>query len=501
MTHPDAMAAERHPTPRPNLRQILLATCVLFAVIMVVQIGPDWIDDTVALLMLLTAVLANAAALGFWTGLFSALSAFGLYNFFFVEPHFTLLAAKPQDLATLLVFLAAAALAGLLAGRLREQRDAARGRAEALEILSESSGAFVVAQDAGEVVSIVLRQIARLAPAPVVLVDKESPDHPASLPEGVEISAEDLQAAHQALLHGRVEYAAADHSSRFTFHPFPQGEAARFAVGSVLATGFAQDSSYREQAVATILHQASDALERLELARRAEAERIARDRQTHKSALLASLSHDLRTPLATILGSITTLREFEASLSQDARADLLIAVEEEAQRLSGYVEKLLQMTRFTMSVSAHLHHVDPGDCVAAAISRVKRAFPQARIKGDLADLPLVFVEASLLEQAIFNLLENAIRYAPGEVVVFGEADDHHVLLNVEDHGSGLPATVKDWLGGPELTPGTAGVGLGLPICKGIARAVHGELIARQGRRGGACLTLVLPRCAREELAG
>lgn len=493
--------AKRRLMSAPRPPQILLAAGMLLMAVLLIRATPLRSTESVALLLLLMAVLVNAAAFGFWTGILSALGAFGLFNYLFVEPKFSLLAARPQDVLMLAAFLAAAALTGFLAGRLREQLDAARGRARVLEVLVESSGAFATAADPDAILAVALRQIARLASPPVVAIAREGLRPIAGLPAGTDPTAEDLQAAAQAFDRGRTEFASDGgwSGSRMTFHPLPAGRQARFVIGHAPVPQAARDATEREQAVLAILHQAAAALERTALAAQAEAERIARDRQTLKAALLSSLSHDLRTPLATILGAATTLRELEANLPAEAKTDLLAAVEEEARRLAMYVEKLLQMTRLMAGIAADLSPVDPGDCTMAAVTRARRAFPAARVETRLPDLPLVRAEAALLEQAIFNLIENALRYAPGPVTVSGASDGDDVSIHVEDRGPGLPRGVTDWLVTPELMPGTAGTGLGLPICKGIAQTLGGTLSAAP-TSGGAALVLTLPRYETAEQA-
>lgn len=495
MTQPPPLfTAKRRLMALPRLRQILPAAGILLVAFLLLRLEPVWISDSVALLLLLTAVLVSAAAFGFWTGILSAVSAFGLFNYLFVEPRLSLHAARPQDVVMLVAFLVAAGLTGFLAGRLREQLDAAEGRANVLEVLAESSGAFGEATTTPAILDIALHQIGRLAPLPVMVIARDGYAPVTSLPAGIVPAAEDLQAAGQAFSRGNTQYAANEgwNASKMSFHPLPPGREARVVIGHAPVPDHARDAEEREQAIAVVLQQASAALERSALAADAEAERIARDRQTLKAALLASLSHDLRTPLATILGAATTLRELEQNLPPEARADLLLAVEEEAQRLAGYVEKLLQMTRLMAGITLHLSPVDPGDCAMAAVGRARRAWPEAGITTALADLPLVRADAVLLEQLVFNLIENALRYAPGPMTVTGEVDGDRVLVTVADSGPGLPASVAGWLASDDLMPGTSGTGLGLPICKGIASALGGSLVARPPGGAPAALSLALP---------
>lgn len=547
--------------PRPQLRQILAAAVLMGGVTMLIVSARHWFDDSLALIVFLTAVLINAAAFGFWTGVLSALGTFGLFNFFFVEPHFTLHAARPRDLVMLAAFLVSAGLTGFLAGRLREQVDAARGRASVLEVLSAATGDLARATSRADIVSASARHLAALAPGTVLVFEVEggAPTLLSATPEDTQPSPADLQAAEQAFSRGRTEFATAQGwtGSRLTFHPVPQGKAARLVFGHRPVADEWRDYGYREQAILSVLRQTEAALDRLELARSAEAERRARDGQALRTALLASLSHDLRTPLATILGSVTTLRDLRDSLPGAAQEDLLNAVGEEAQRLALYVEKLLQMTKIATGVPAQLHWVDPAECLLAAAARARRTFAQADIRVAPADLPLLRAEAALLEQALFNLIENALRHGGDRVSLSAKATAQQVEITVEDDGPGLPARLVEWLASDDLVPGqetgeapgqaadrpsagfgqgaTAGLnatpgsarttgnagtgnvetgnvetgnagrrgaatlpelggstGLGLPIAKGIARALGGHLSAGHTASGAGQMTITLP---------
>ncbi|WP_283179104.1 DUF4118 domain-containing protein [Gemmobacter sp. 24YEA27] len=472
-------------------QQILAAVLVLVVVTAIVVPSRGWMSEIVALLLLLMAVLVNAAAFGFWPGLGSALVALAVFNFFFVEPHLSLMAAQPQDMVVLLAFLTAAGLTGFLAGRMREQVDSARDRAVVLEVLSSASGALGRAGSEAQILDTVIRHVTTLSDAPVALLSR-SPAGLVPAPGSLTPREADLQAAEQALIRGRVEMAIADGwtGSHLTFHPLPLGAAARHAIGHRLPEAVDRDTGYREQAIDNVLRQAGAALERLELGRKASEEREISDRQALRAALLSSLSHDLRTPLATILGSVTTLRDLRGSLPPEAQEDLLSATSEEATRLARYVENLLQMTRLLTGASVALHPVAPADCARAAASRAQRAFPAASITADLPDLPLVMAEAGLVEQVVFSLIENAKAYAPGPVLVTGATDGPDIRLEVHDQGPGLPGSVLAWLATPDLTRGEEKSGLGLPICKGIAQLLGGRLEARPGP--GARLALILP---------
>lgn len=480
--------------PRPPA--ILGAVALLAAVTFAASRLHDLLPENVSILLFLMIVLVCAAAFGFWVGIASALAAITAFNLLFVEPHFTLLVAKPQDAITLTLFLLAAGLTGFLAGRLREQVDAAKGRADALEVILQISAELASATSAQDVAHIAVGYLNRLTQGPALAL---APDTGglrliASAPRDYTPDALDLDAADIAFRRGRVEPAAALGwaGSRLSFYPLRIEGGGAPVLGHARLSPDRRDRIWREQAVEVVLAQSRQALERLVLAGRAEAERRRAAAEETRAALLASLSHDLRTPLATILGAVTTLRELSATLPPASQTDLLAAIEEESQRLARYVDKLLQLTRLQAGIAVQMAWVDAGDAVQAAVQRARRAWPAAQIQTELPALPMIRAEAGLLEQAIFNLIENAVKYASGPIRVTGAVQDGDLVLGVSDSGPGLPPGLAEWLDSDNMTGAPQGAGLGLPICKGIARALEGRLLAARNVPGGASMSIRLP---------
>ncbi len=283
---------------------------------------------------------------GFWTGIGSAALAFLAYNFFFVDPVMTLRVASFEDVLALGVFLLVAGLSGSLAGRLREQATAAQERARLLEHLCDLSAALGSAATEPEAREATRQGLQRLTGSDAIFLDRGLSTNPP-------LAVDDMQAAERALRRGKVEAAAASGWSEeddTISTPVIAGGDAPLVVG--VAPGAASDE--QEKAVRTAVEQAGAAIRRLRLADEADEARRKAERESIRAALLSSLSHDLKTPLATILGSVTTLRQFSATLPEAARTDLLRAIEEEARRLNIYVGNLLQMTRLQSGIDARL---------------------------------------------------------------------------------------------------------------------------------------------------
>lgn len=476
------------------------ATLVMVALAaLAVALGKPVLPESTWPLVFLIAVLLSAVAFGFWTGLLAAVLAFGGLNFLFTEPVFTLRIAHPQDLIALLVFLLVAALAGLLAGRLHDRAEAARARAESLAILGALSADLAGAEARAKILDCAVRHLAALTsgPAAVLGLTEGVPQVLAVAPPEFEPNMTDLQAAERVFRSKRAEAAAAPgwSGSQLDLTPVSLGEGV-LVLGHIPLVG--REAAGRGQAVMALLEQLRLALQRLEFAEKARAERLRAETEATRSALLSSLSHDLRTPLATILGAASSLKELDAQLGPDARADLLTAIEEEASRLNRHVTNLLQMTRLEMGMEMRPDWVDLSEIVAAAMTRAARAWPKAELYADCAvGLPMIHAEAGLLEQAIFNLTDNALHHGTPPVTLRCHAEGAWVVVTVEDCGAGLPPAVAHWITSPDVRPAAGQRGLGLAVVKGIARLNGGTLISRGG---SVALTFPAPHATKGALA-
>lgn len=263
----------------------------------------------------------------------------------------------------------------------------------------------------------------------------------------------------------------------WTFRPL-QGVQARSGVVGVDPAAVATEDG--ERFVAALLDQGAVALERAELAAvAADAEALRRTDQL-RAALLNSVSHDLRTPLSTVLGSATTLIDYGGALSPDVREDLLVSIREEAERLNRYVGNLLDMTRLEGGrLNMRTDWVDVRDVLMAAAERVARRLDKRRIERDFpSELSLARLDPNLLEQAVVNILENAIAYSPDDTVIELAAyeDRSNVVISIEDEGKGIPTAelarvFEKFHRMEEPSDRSKGAGLGLSISKGFVEAM------------------------------
>jgi two-component system sensor histidine kinase KdpD len=218
----------------------------------------------------------------------------------------------------------------------------------------------------------------------------------------------------------------------------------------------------------------------LDFAARAKAERLRAEAEAARSAVLTSFGHDLRTPLATILGAASSLKELDAQLPPAARADLLSAIEEEAARLNAHVSNLMQLSRLELVPPPRRDWVDVNDLVTAAATRARRAVKDADFQVDLSDLPMIRSDGGLIEQAVFNLIDNALAHGRGRVQIMTADTSASLSIRIADQGAGLPGVLAEWLARPELRPAMGQSGLGLAVAKGIARHLGGNLTWANG---------------------
>jgi two-component system sensor histidine kinase KdpD len=232
-------------------------------------------------------------------------------------------------------------------------------------------------------------------------------------------------------------------------------------------------------------------------------ERVANESERLCTALLASVSHDLRTPLTTIMGAAESLRAFGDTLPPQDRSDLLSTIEAEGHRLDRYIQNLVDVTRIgdgQLAMDVATSTVD--EMIASAVARLRRYVADVRLDVQIdPDVPQVRVHAALVEQAIFNVLHNASKFSPPghSIAVHASLDDHQaVVIDVVDAGPGIPRAERErvfdmFYSADRGDPTRAGTGLGLAISQSIVRAHGGEVSAHAGRDGvGTRMRLVLP---------
>ncbi|QBQ48408.1 sensor histidine kinase [Brevundimonas naejangsanensis] len=436
----------------------------------------------------LSAVLAAGVLYGLKPALAAATVAFLTYNFLFLQPKYSFAIGSPTDVLTLIVFWAVALTTGFLAGRVREQAKTAQRRASAVSALLAASQRLTGVGDRTTAARILVEQTAAAAGAGAVVLLPVNDELTlvAGAPTKTPLDAEAMAAARWAWEKGEP----AGHGTgtlpqaRWTFRPL-QGVRDRAGVAGIEAAALSPGSDEEKLALA-LLDQGAVAVERADLAGQAVETETLRRTDRFRGALMNSVSHDLRTPLSTVLGASTTLIDLGDKLKPEVRADLLLSIREEAERLSRYVGDLLDMTRLEGGgLNIRADWVDVRDVLNAAGKRVARRLGARKMTRDFpAQLSLVMVDQGLLEQALVNILENAIAYSPdGSTVELAAYEDRGaVVISIEDEGKGIPTAELERVFDKfrrmeEPSDRTKGAGLGLAIAKGFVEAMNGRIAA------------------------
>ena len=438
-------------------------------------------------MVFLSAVLAAGVLYGLRTALAAATVAFLVYNFFFLEPRYSFEIGSPTDVLTLLVFWAAALATGGLAGRLHDQQRATSRRAAAVTALLAASRRLSATAKQQDTAQALAEQLAAASggKAMVLLPSDGGIAAVAGAPAVEELGPADTAAAHWAWEKGENAGAGTGTlpNAAWTFRPL-QGLKARSGVA---ATEADQDPGpENERFILALLDQGAVALERAELAAEATDAEALRRSDRLRTALLNSISHDLRTPLSTVLGSTTTLLDYGEALKPEVRRDLLESVREEAERLNRYVGDLLDMTRIEGGALAPRRDLtDIREVLVCALERVSRRLGSRTTTRDFPHrLTLVPCDSGLLEQAFVNILENAIAYSPdgARIEIAAYEDLKNVVVSIEDEGIGIPTAELEHvfekfrrMGQP--SDRGKGAGLGLAISKGFVEAMGGRIAA------------------------
>jgi two-component system sensor histidine kinase KdpD len=261
-------------------------------------------------------------------------------------------------------------------------------------------------------------------------------------------------------------------------------------------------TAQRRRLLTALSQPLAQALARAQLAEELEAARLHGETEQLRSALLASVSHDLRTPLTAMRGSIDSLLALGEAIPREDRIELLEGTRDEAERLDRYIQNLLDMTRLGHgALKLARDWVSPGDIVGSALNRLRAVLAPLQMMTRLPqDLPLLYVHAALIEQALVNVLENAARFSPvhGRLAVEVAVGDSEVSFAVSDEGPGIPEAERAKIFDMFYTAargdrGGQGTGLGLAICQGMVGAHGGRISVAEGIDGrGTCITLHLP---------
>ena len=481
----------------------LLAVAAALAVSMLVQphFGLENVD-----LIFLTAIVGIAVRYGLWPSLVATVAASLSYNLFFLPPVYTFTIADPTNIAAFVLFTVVAVVVSNLGARGWSQTVGAQERVRSVESLYAFSRKLAGAGTLDDVLWATAYQIASMLKVRVVLLLPENGSIAlkAGYPPEDTLEEADLAAAKWALEKNRAAGRDSDAlpGAKWLFMPMRTGR------GQIGILGICRDGpgallrAEQRRLLDALSDQGALAIERVHLVEDIERVRRVAETDRLRSALLTSISHDLKTPLASVLGAAGALRDLSKSFDDDAKAELLTTIIDESERLNRFIANLLDMTKLESGAvvpNAALH--DIGEIVGSALERARKILVKHRAEVEInPDLPMVSVDAVLFEQVLFNLLDNAAKYAPPDTTVrlqsWREGDS--VRLQVLDEGDGVPTADLERIfdkfyrsrKGDQVRAGT---GLGLAISRGFVEAMGGTITAaNRTDRTGAVFTITLP---------
>jgi two-component system, OmpR family, sensor histidine kinase KdpD len=447
-------------SPRRQVAGAVLAVAGLPSLTVVLNALQPHLNLSDDLLIYLVAVVAITVVGGFWPAVVAAVGACLLLNWFFTAPVHTFTIAEPRNLLALVLFVTVAvAVSSVVHLAARRESDAARSAKETESLLGLAQTVLGGADTPGDVL-----------------------DH--------------LTASHGGHAELLERVGARWIKVASSGEPDPSVSSLRFEVRPDLALEVSgQAASATTSLLAGYTAQAVAALDRARLrTQAAQAEALAEgDRM--RTALLRAVSHDLRTPLASIKASVSSLRQTDVHWSAEDETELLANIEQNADRLDALVGNLLDMSRLQAgSLEPFLRATAVDEVAPVALRGLDDADLLVIVVPD--DLPLVRADPGLLERVLANLFSNALRHSPADLrpMLRAKEDGDRVVLDVVDHGSGVPAGLKERIFEPfaRLDARSPGVGLGLAVAKGFAEAMGGTIVAVDTPGGGLTVRVTLP---------
>jgi two-component system, OmpR family, sensor histidine kinase KdpD len=488
--------------PKPYLMALVIVAIGLVAAELIQRpFGIENVD-----LVFLTAVVSVAVRYGLWPSLMASVAASLCYNFFFLPPVYTFTITDPTNVAAFFFFMLIALLVSNVGSRVRTQAVSAMERVRTTESLYAFSRKLAGTATLDDVLWATAYQTALMLKVRVVLLLPEEGvlTVKAGYPPEDQLDKADLAAANWAWASDRTAGRGSDTlpGAKRLFLPMRTGR------GPIGVIGIDDDRAGplltpdQRRLLDALMDQGALAIERVQLVE--DMDRVKRTVESDRlrAALLTSISHDLKTPLASVLGAASTMRDLSSGLSDAEKRDLLATVIDESERLNRFIANLLDMTKLESgAVVPNATRQDVGEIIGSALRRAGKMLAGHKVVLDLAaDLPMLELDAVLFEQVLFNILDNAAKYAPlGTTISISTVRDRDsVLLQIIDEGAGIPPAELESIfdkfyrvqKGDHVRPGT---GLGLAISRGFVEAMRGTIsAANRTDRSGAVLTIRLP---------
>jgi two-component system sensor histidine kinase KdpD len=452
------------------------------------------------LLVYLLGVFFVAIRLGLFSSILASLTSAASFAFFFAPPIFSFAIADAENLVGLAVMLIVGAVTSNLAQNVRHQVEVVKHKERRVSALYSLSKALAEARLEKEIIHIGVRHLyAEFGKRNTLLFPNSHGVlcYPTDSQLNISLPAVDLKMAQQAFTHRQMMSVL---NTAIVYVPL-NGSLGTLAVLAIEHLDFQKTAlAEQRQLLDTFLNQIVHTLERTALAEQAKEATLKIQAESLRNSLLSSISHDLRTPLATIVCAASTLETDMENLSSEQRENLARAISEEAQRMSELTSKILEMARLEAGeVVLNRQWYAPEEIIGCALARLDKKLKNRPVNVHIADnLVLIYVDVVLLQQVLMNLLENAVKYSlpdsPIDITV--ENFTSSLSIAVADRGVGIPENLQEKIFDKffriQKESAQSGVGLGLSICRAIVEAHGGKIQATQRSGGGTVFQLHLP---------
>ncbi len=487
---------------RPIGRYLLAIALVVLATVLGLLIRGN-LEPTNLVMLYLLATVISAAFLGRGPSLLTAIAGVLAFDFFLVPPYLTFAVSDTQYVITFVTLFIVSFVISSLTVRVREQAEASMSREKQTSALYDLSRDLTSATDLQQVANIIISQISQgfgrevaifLPENNQIRVFASSPNyHP---------DENELAVATWAYEHNQPAGRGTDTlpAASLRCHPLKssKGIVGVLGIHSKDKTNFL--TSEQRLTLAAFTNQAALAIERASLAEQAQQAELLQATEKLQTALLNSISHDLRTPLVSITGALTSLDEQSDSLNEEYRKSLIVTAREEADRLNRLVGNLLSMTRIESgAIKLRLEPGDLQDAIGTALEQLGKRISNHKVQVSVpADFPLVPMDFTLIVQVLVNVLENAVKYSSKASLIEVSADllDDKARLQIADRGVGIPSEdlsrIFDKFYRVQRPESVSGTGLGLSISKGIVEIHNGQIYARVRDGGGTIIIIELP---------
>lgn len=490
----------------PSSRTSLFVLLTSAAGVGVAMLAERWVGLTDLSMIFIITVLVVASRSNMLASVITALLCFLSYNFFFIEPRYTFQIAADQGVVTVMLFLFAALIASRLASRLRAQVLALRSANAYSASMQELSSKLSVAADSGQVLQtaqVVLQQA--LGAQVWFYLPASMNESVGGQPVPADLKDKDKVAADWTLKHAQAcgRFTDTLSASAWLFLPL-QSEQQAFAVVGLKFSADMNALSFEQRRLAeSMVADIAQAMLRTRLVSDLEEARVSSETERLRSALLSSVSHDLRSPLASMIGSADSLASYGQAMSEEDRQELLQTIRLEGERLDRYIQNLLDMTRLGhQGLSLKRDWIGVDELIGSATRRLTRYKPNVQFEIRLpSETPQLLVHAALIEQAIFNVLENAEKFSPPDKpigIVVTTPEENRLQIDMIDQGAGIPEQERQaifdmFYSMQRGDRGSSGTGLGLTIVKAIVGAHMGSIEALSGAQGtGTVVRMTLP---------